>query len=111
MFWLIRKIFWIGVLVAIVYYGSNYQLDGKPVKQYVREFFDSPLVQSAIKAGKEEIQDFLNHPSSSSEPAASKPSAQTSSPTVKSSGDSQNDDQLTDEDRKALDQVMEKQTR
>ena len=60
MFWLIRKIFWIGVLVAIVYYGSNYQLDGKPVKQYVREFFDSPLVQSAIKAGKEEIQDFLS---------------------------------------------------
>lgn len=107
MFWLIRKIFWIAVLVAIVYYGANYQIDGKPVKQYVTEFVDSPLFQSALKAGKEEIQDLLNRQSKSTEPRDAKVSSQTSH----SSNELKTDDQLTDEDRKALDQVMEKQAR
>ena len=107
MFWLIRKIFWIGVLVAIVYYGANYQVDGKPVKQYVSEFFDSPLVQSALKAGKEEIQQLMDQKSSNSEPSIPKASPQT----AHSAGDAQSDDQLTDEDRQALDKVLEKQTR
>lgn len=105
MFWLIRKIFWMGVLVAVIYYGMNYQIDGKPVKQYVSEFFDSPLVQSVLKAGKEEVQELWDQQSGSPEPSTAK----TSVKTTHSDADSHTGDQLTDEDRKALDQMMEKQ--
>lgn len=107
MFWLLRKIFWIGVLIAIIYYGSNYQIDGKPVKQYVQEFIDSPLVQSIFKAGKEEVEEFWNKQSDTPEPSAAKAAPEP----AHSDKDTHEGDQLTDEDRKALDQMLEKQTR
>lgn len=103
MFWILRKLFWIGVLVAIIYYGSNYQIDGKPIKQYAIEFFQSPLVQSALKAGKEEVQEFWGEKMDSSTPSEG--------PSVKDSGQaSPAGDELTDKDREALDKVLERQS-
>lgn len=59
MVWMIKRLFWIGVLVAVVYYGANYKIERKPIKQYVSEFYHAPLIQAAIKTGKEVVVEFL----------------------------------------------------
>ena len=58
--WIIKRLVWIAVLSALVYFGLNYKLDGKPVKGYVSEFYRSPLVQAAAVTGKELVLEFLN---------------------------------------------------
>ena len=109
MFWLLKKIFWLAVIIAIVYYGSNYRIDDKPIKQYLSEFYNSPIVQSAVKAGKDMVQEFLDEKMgedqqpAGNEPAASRRGA-TDTPVEKGAGD-----ELTEQDKKALDSVLQQQ--
>jgi hypothetical protein len=59
MFWLMKKVFWISVLVVLGYFAANYKIEGKPIKDYVSSFYHSPLVQSLVKEGKALVQEFL----------------------------------------------------
>lgn len=98
--WIIKRIFWFGVLGAIVYYGATYKIDGRPLKDYAREFYNSPLAQAALKAGKEMVSELWDeHMGDGKGTSATLESAEL--PPV--------GDQLTKQDKEALDQVLDKQ--
>lgn len=59
MFWLIRKIFGLGVLVAIVFFALQYHIGNRTVKDYVSEFFQSSLVQGKIHEASESVKSFF----------------------------------------------------
>lgn len=102
---MIKKIFWLAVLVAIIYYGMNYRIDEKPIKEYVVEFYHSPIVQAAVKAGKEAVSEFWEGSGSSNQ---SPDSGQKEPETPVHGGGG---DELTEQDQKALDKVLQKQQR
>ncbi len=98
--WIIKRLFWFGVLAAIVYYGAMYKVDGKPLKDYAREFYHSPLAQAALKAGKEMASEFWNEHMGSDKK---------STPTPESAELPPVGDQLTKQDKEALNKVLEQQ--
>lgn len=59
MFWLMKKIFSLGVLVAIVFFVFQYKIGGKTVKDYAVEFYDSPIFQEAVRQGNTALREYL----------------------------------------------------
>lgn len=59
MIWLIKKIFGLAVLAAIVFVGLHFQVGGRPVKDYVVDFYHSPLVKEAIRQSREAVGSYL----------------------------------------------------
>ncbi len=53
MIWLIRKIFGLGVFVALIFLALQFQVAGRPVKDYVIEFYQTPLIQEAVRQAQE----------------------------------------------------------
>ena len=53
MFWLIRKIFTLGVLAALVFLALQFSIGGKPLKDHLLSFYRSPLVGAAIEQGRD----------------------------------------------------------
>jgi hypothetical protein len=59
MFWLLKKIFGIGIAIALVFFALHLQVGGRPAKEYVVDAYRSPLVQEAIRQGKEAVLSYL----------------------------------------------------
>lgn len=87
MIWLAKKILGIGVVAAIVFFGLQFQVGGRPLKDYVVDFYRSPLVQEAARQAKDVIVSYLHKD-------------------VRSGGDSAPMDRITDEERKELEKVL-----
>ncbi len=102
MFWIIKRIFWLGVFAALIYFAAQYKIDDKPVKEYASEFYHSPLVQAVLKTGKEMVHEFWDEKMGD----GSDPAAETVREVPGSAGE-----ELTPQDREALDRVLEKQDR
>ena len=48
MFWLLRKIFTLGILLAVIFLAFNLPIAGKPLKDHLWEFYYSPTVQTWV---------------------------------------------------------------
>lgn len=59
MFWLMRKIFGLGVMAALIFFAMQFQVGGRPVKDYLLEFYRAPLVQEAIRQGTNAVTHYL----------------------------------------------------
>lgn len=83
-----KKILGIGVLAAIVFFGLQFQVGGRPVKDYVTDFYRSPLVQEAARQAKDVIVSYLHKD-------------------VQSGGEGPAPmDRISDEERKELEKVL-----
>lgn len=102
MFWLIKKIFWLAVLAGLVYYGAQYQVDGRPLKDYAKEFYESPLVQAVLKTGKEMAGEFMDEKLGQGKPSDTAPEAPVQDPGVAPA------DHISPDDQKALQRVIDK---
>lgn len=96
MFWLMKKIFGIGVLIALIFLALHFQVGGRTVKDYLLDFFRTPIVQEAIRQGKEAVTGYLQ------KDVAAPPS---------DAGPNMEMDKVSDEDRKELEKVLEKEVR
>lgn len=59
MFWLMKKLFGLGVMAALVFFALQFQVGGRPVKDYIIDFYRAPLVQEAIRQGTEAVTRYL----------------------------------------------------
>lgn len=57
--WLAKRIFGLGVVSALVFFGLQFQVGGRAVKDYLHDFFRSPIVQEAIRQGKGAVTSYL----------------------------------------------------
>ena len=87
MIWLMKKILGIGVLAAIIFFGLQFQVGGRPVKEYVTDFYRSPLVQEAVRQTKDAVVSYLHKDVQSGEDAAPM-------------------DRISDDERKELENVL-----
>ncbi len=99
MIWIVKRIFWIGVFSAVIYFGLNYKIEGRPIRQYVSEFYNSALIQAVIKSGKEIVAEFLEEKTGDSK----------KEPEQRSSSDPTIGDQLQEEDRRELETILKKE--
>ena len=90
MIWLMKKILGFGVLAAIVFFGLQFQLGGRPVKEYVIDFCRSPLVQEAVRQTKDAVVSYLHKDVDSGDGVAPM-------------------DRISDEERKELENVLKEQ--
>lgn len=49
MFWLIRKIFHIGILLAFAYLVIHIQVGGIPIRDHIKNLFESPLLKEGTR--------------------------------------------------------------
>ena len=92
MFWILRKIFGLGVLAALIFLALHYQVGGKPIQEYVVQFYQSPLIQEAVRQGRDTALSYLHKDIRSSVPSADAPP----------------DDKLSDQDREELEKILKK---
>jgi hypothetical protein len=59
MIWLFKKIFGIAVTIAVIFFALHLQIGGRPAKDYVADFYRSPLVQEAVRQGKDAVFSYL----------------------------------------------------
>jgi hypothetical protein len=88
MFWLLKKIFGIGVLVAVVFLALQYSVGGRPLKDYVIDLYKAPIFQEAVRQGKEFAFKYLGK--------------------YRSGQDGPALDKVDDEDRRELEKVLKK---
>ncbi|QQR79718.1 MAG: hypothetical protein IPJ69_10245 [Deltaproteobacteria bacterium] len=55
MFWLLRKIFSLGVLALVVFFLMHVEVKGHLLKDYVIAIYDSPMVQQVVTSAKESL--------------------------------------------------------
>ncbi len=60
MFWLIRKIFSLAVLAALVFVLMQVEVKGHPLKDYVVALYETPVVQSVVDAAKNTLLGFVD---------------------------------------------------
>jgi hypothetical protein len=94
MFWLLKRIFGLGVLIALVFLVLQFQVGGRPLKDYLIDFYRSPLVQEAFRQGKEAVTGYLQKDVTKG-PEEAAPAM----------------DRVSDEEREELEKVLEKETR
>jgi hypothetical protein len=94
MIWLFKKIFAIGVLLALLFLALQFQVGGRPIKDYLIDFYRSPLIQETIRQGKEAVAGYLQK-DVSREPAGEEPAME----------------KVTDQEREELEKVLEKEMR
>lgn len=97
--WIIKRLVWIGIFSALVYFGLNYKIEGRPVKGYVSEFYHSPLVQAAVVTGKELVVEFL-HDKLGKEKQEKSPQLESIPPPT---------DHLSEQDQQELEAIIKKQ--
>ncbi len=59
MIWLFKRILGIGVMAALIYFISQYPIGNRPVKDYVIEFYRSPIAQAVIQQSKAAVTRYL----------------------------------------------------
>lgn len=52
MFWLLRKLLFWGVIVALAIWLLQMPYNGRPLKDYIAEFYHSPLMQEGVRFTK-----------------------------------------------------------
>ncbi len=60
MFWLLRKIFGIIVLAALIFFALQFQIGGRPLKDYVEKIYHSEMFQKAVGGTIHSIESFLH---------------------------------------------------
>ncbi len=60
MFWLIRKIITLAIVVAIIFFLLNFEVGGRPLSDYALAIFHSQPVQQAIESTKEKAMNYLD---------------------------------------------------
>lgn len=96
MFWIIKKVFGIGVFVALVFFALQFQVGGRPLKDYVIRFYQSPLIQEAIRQTTTAVKSYLQKDVTSGK------ASDVNAPVM---------DPLPDEDRHELENVLKKEVR
>lgn len=94
MFWLLRKLFGLGVLVALVFFALQFQVAGRPIKSYLTDFYSSPLVREVLRQGTEAVRQYLQKDVSSAGAESGPPM-----------------DKLSDEEKEELEKVLKKESR
>ena len=89
-FWLIKKIISLVVLVVVVIFVLNFKVRGRPIQDYLNEVFRSPLIQEVVRQGKEMVMGYLHKDIQPPGPAMEK---------------------LEETERKELEKVLEKETK
>ena len=92
MFWLMKKIFGIGVTIAVIFFALHFQVGGRQVKDYVADFYHSALFQDAWKSSRDAVLGYLRK-------------------AVAPSNDAAPMDQVNDDERKELEDVLKKQSK
>jgi hypothetical protein len=91
-FWLLKKIFGLGVTIAVIFFALHLQVGGRQVKDYVADFYHSSLFQDAWVKSKDAVLGYLQKdvaPSKEGSPM----------------------DQVDDDERKELEDVLKKESR
>jgi uncharacterized protein YpuA (DUF1002 family) len=60
MFWLIKKIVFWGIFIGVVIWVLNMPYNGRPLKTYLTEFYESPIVKEGIRFTKTIAKDQLD---------------------------------------------------
>ena len=60
MFWLLRKIFGLVVLAALVFFAVQFQVGGKPLKDYLLKIYHSDLSQKIFGEVQHSVEAFLH---------------------------------------------------
>lgn len=94
MIWFFKKIFAVGVLLALLFLALQFQVGGRPIKDYLSDFYRSPLIQEAIRQGKEAVTGYLQK-DVGKEPEGAEPAME----------------KVTDQEREELEKVLEKEMR
>lgn len=102
MFWMIRKIISLAIVVAVIFFLLNFEVGGRPLSDYALAIFHSQPIQQAIESSKEKITGFLEEVGK--RPA--KPLHPESSSEEKSSGETM--DTIKDDERRELEKVLNK---
>lgn len=92
MIWLIKKIFGLAVLAALVFVALQFQVGGRPLKEYVINFYRSPLVGEAVRQARDAVGSYLRKDV--------QPQDDASSPM----------DKVDDDEREELEKVIRKQS-
>ena len=92
MFWLLKKIFGLGVFVAVLFFALQLRVGGRPLKDYLIDFYRAPLVQEAIRQGREVLQKYLHKD-------------------VGGGGEGPAMEKVSEEEKKELEQVLERESR
>ena len=59
MFWLLKKIFGLAVIAALVFFALQAKIGGRPLKEYVVGFYQSPIVQEGLRQAKDAATSYL----------------------------------------------------
>ncbi len=59
MFKLLRKLLGLGITIAVVFVGLHFQVGGRPLKDYLVDFYKSAIVQEAIRQSKAVVMGYL----------------------------------------------------
>ncbi|MBI2982153.1 MAG: hypothetical protein HYY44_07680 [Deltaproteobacteria bacterium] len=60
MFWLIRKLIFVGFLVGAGWFILQMDYHGRSVKGRIREFLNAPLIQEIVRQARGEVDRYLN---------------------------------------------------
>lgn len=69
MFWLVRKLFFLGILALLVWVILNLEYQGRPVKKHVSELVKTPLVQEITRQVRGAVASYLKKDVKESGPA------------------------------------------
>ncbi len=59
MFWLLKKLFSLGIFAALVFFALQFKVGGKPLKDYVIAFYQAPLTQEILRQGEGIVRGYL----------------------------------------------------
>ena len=100
MFWLIRKIFSLGIIIAIVFLLMHFQVGGRPMSDYAQALYHSQPVQEALASAKNTLLGYLGN--------LDKPNVEVDKPASEKM-DPIEMDPIKDDERKELEKVINKQ--
>jgi len=99
MIWLIKKILSLAILAALIVVAMQFQVGGRPLKDYVIGLYRAPIVQEGMRQAKEAVTSYLQKDVQSSSPT----SAVTGGVKEK---DSAPMDRINDDERQELEKVL-----
>ena len=94
MFWLLRKLFGIGVFAAVLFFALQFPVGGRPLREYLLDFYRAPIVQEGIRQGRDQVMKYLQKDVGMS-PEKGGPAME----------------KLSDQEREELEKVLQKETR
>lgn len=60
MFWLLRKIFGLIILAVLVFFALQFQVGGRPLKDYAEKIYHSEMFQGALGGAIHSVESFLH---------------------------------------------------